>query len=86
MEGRPGGEDTLQNVRNPFVNMFSEVDLDGASPVRVRPGVGEWGPVNVPSTAQKKRMRIWVVLAFIASACLVCFLGYQFYQAIMGGA
>lgn len=36
---------------------------EGAAP-RVRPGLGEWGPKDVPTTRAKRRMR-WIALAAV---------------------
>lgn len=64
--------------------VFSDLDLTGDSPVRVRPEYGEWGPALVPGTAQKKRMRIWVVLAFLGSAAVLVTVGSYWYRLLMG--
>ena len=66
------------------VMTFSDLDLNGEAPVRVRGGVGEWGPAGVPSTASKKRQRIWVGLFFIIGVTVVCLLGWYFYRVLMG--
>ena len=35
----------------------SDLNLNVGAPPRVRPGMGEWGPQEVPTTRQKRRMR-----------------------------
>lgn len=63
---------------------FTNLDLNGASPVRVRPLYGEWGPAGVLSTAQKKRQRLTTGLMFVVGVAAVVLLGTYFYRAIMG--
>jgi hypothetical protein len=63
--------------------VFSDLDLDGDAPVRARPGVGEWGPQNVITTAQKKRQRIWAVLAFVVALCVIIAMGTFWYHELM---
>jgi type VI protein secretion system component VasF len=63
--------------------VFSDLNLNGEAPVRVRPEVGEWGPPDVISTASKKRQRIFVVLAFVAAVVAVCLLGWFWYDMLM---
>lgn len=64
--------------------MFSDLNLDGSAPVRVRPNVGEWGPVNVISTASKKRVRVWTSVIFVVALLVVVLLGRYFYRILMG--
>lgn len=64
--------------------MFSDLNLDGSAPVRARPNVGEWGPVNVISTAQKKRLRVWTSVIFLVALVVVVLLGRYFYRLVMG--
>lgn len=63
---------------------FTNLDLNGSAPVRVRPLYGEWGPAGVPSTAMKKRQRLKTGVAFVLGVAAVCLLGWYFYRAIMG--
>ena len=65
------------------VAVFSNLNLNGRTPLRVQPKVGVWGPEGVPTTRAKKRMRIWVSLAFVAALTLICVLGYFFYKALL---
>ena len=64
--------------------LFSNLDLNGATPPRVRPTLGEWGPLQVPTTRQKRRMRIWVGLALLATMIAVFLLGWYVYHAMTG--
>lgn len=49
---------------------------EGAAP-RVRPGLGEWGPREVPTTRAKRRMR-WIVLGLFVGIVAVL-VGYGYY-------
>lgn len=64
-----------------MVKIFSNLNLNGSTPPRVQPNLGEWGPEQVPSTKSKKRMRIFVSIALFV-AMLGCFLlgWYVYYQ------
>lgn len=64
--------------------IFSDLNLNGDAPVRVQPKVGEWGPLRVPTTAQKKKVRIQVSLAFSAAVVALFLLGNFFYKLLMG--
>lgn len=63
---------------------FTNLDLDGSAPVRVRPRVGEWGPAMVLTTAQKKRQRIKIGVFFVLAIVAICLLGWFFYRVLMG--
>lgn len=65
------------------MKIFSDLNLNGHTPPRVQPKVGEWGPLRVPSTAAKKRMRIWVSLAFVATWTAMSVLGGYIYKKMM---
>lgn len=63
---------------------FSNLNLNGRTPPRVQPVIGEWGPAKVPTTKQKKRMRIYVGIA-LPAAMLLCFLlGWYVYFLMTG--
>jgi hypothetical protein len=66
------------------LKIFSNLNLHGATPPRVQPSVGEWGPLKVQSTKQKKRMRIWVFLAFLGSLIAIFLLGWYVYYMMTG--
>ena len=70
---------TLDGMR-----IFTDLNLNGRSTTRVQPKVGEWGPEMVPSTAAKKRMRIWVSLVLVAGLIALFFLGRYFYKTLTG--
>jgi hypothetical protein len=63
---------------------FSDLNLNGATPPRVQPRLGEWGPELVPSTGQKRRMRIWVGLVLLGAMLAVFGLGWYVYHAMTG--
>ena len=66
------------------LKIFSNLNLHGATPPRVQPTLGEWGPLKVPTTKQKKRMRIWVSLALLGSLIAIFLLGWYVYYAMTG--
>lgn len=65
--------------------VFTDLSLDGQAPLRVQPGRGEWGPVDVPSTRRKRWVRILVPLVAVALATGVFFLG-RFFALLLIGA
>lgn len=64
--------------------IFSNLNLNGRTPPRVQPTVGEWGPDKVPSTKAKKRMRIWVGLALLGAMIAIFLLGWYVYHLMTG--
>jgi hypothetical protein len=66
------------------LKIFSNLNLHGPTPPRVQPSLGEWGPVKVPSTKQKRRMRIWVSLALFGSLLAIFLLGWYVYYLMTG--
>ncbi|MCL2490720.1 MAG: hypothetical protein FWF36_08405 [Propionibacteriaceae bacterium] len=62
----------------------SDLKLDGDAPVRVRPGVGEWGPVEVTTTSAKKRGRLIVPLLFVLALVVLIVVGFFWYKALHG--
>ena len=64
--------------------IFSNLNLNGPTPPRVQPVLGEWGPVKVPSTRQKKRMRIWVGLVLLGAMIAIFLLGWFVYYLMTG--
>lgn len=66
------------------MRITSDLNLNGTSPARAQPKVGEWGPVGVPTTRFKKWQRILIVLAFVAIGVALFFTGRYFYQALTG--
>ena len=64
--------------------IFSNLNLHRATPPRVQPRLGEWGPLKVPTTKQKKRMRIWVGLALLGALIAIFLLGWYVYYVMTG--
>ena len=64
--------------------IFSNLNLNGPTPPRVQPVLGEWGPANVPTTKQKRRMRIWVGLALLGAMLAIFLLGWYVYYSMTG--
>lgn len=60
----------------------SNLNLNEGSPPRVMPRIGEWGPLEVPATRAKRRMRWWVILITVAVAAAVVGYGYWIYTMI----
>ena len=64
--------------------VFSNLNLNGTTPPRVQPRLGEWGPDLVPTTRSKRRMRIWVGLALLGAMLAIVALGWFVYHAMTG--
>lgn len=60
--------------------LFSNLNLNGTVPSRVRPNISEWGPAGLPSTKQKKRVRWLVPSAFALIIVLIVIAECVFYQ------
>lgn len=65
------------------MRIFTDLNLHGNTPLRVQPGLGEWGPAEVASTRKKKHARILWILAFIAIIAALFFLGHYAYAMVM---
>jgi hypothetical protein len=63
---------------------FSDPDLHGDVPARVRPRLGEWGPALVPSTRSKRRQRVLVSIAFVVALVAVVATWWLFYWMMTG--
>ena len=63
---------------------FSDLNLNGPTPLRAQPRVGEWGPEMVPSTRWKKWARVLVPLIAVGLAVGVFFLARTFYLLLTG--
>lgn len=74
---RPG-HGTLGTV--PF---FTDLNLDGRTPIRVRPRLGEWGPRKVPSTRLKKVQRILAPIVFVLVLGALVGVGYYFFRVLI---
>ncbi len=60
----------------------SDLNLNVGAPPRVRPQLGEWGPREVPTTRQKRRMRWWTILAVIGVTAALVAYGYWMYTIL----
>ncbi|MCL2483289.1 MAG: hypothetical protein FWF43_07740 [Propionibacteriaceae bacterium] len=65
------------------MRIFTNLKLHGDTPLRVQPGVGEWGPSQVMTTKRKRRVRWMWVIAFVLIATLLFFFGHYVYTIIM---
>ncbi|MFV0428093.1 MAG: hypothetical protein ACK5KO_01485 [Arachnia sp.] len=66
------------------MRVFSQLNLNGATPLRAQPKVGDWGPSLVPTTRWKKWQRILVPIVAVAIAVGVFFLGRMFFLMMTG--
>ncbi len=60
----------------------SNLNLNEGAPPRVMPRIGEWGPLEVPATRAKRRMRWWVILILLGVAAAVVGYGYWIYTMV----
>ncbi|MGB7962593.1 MAG: hypothetical protein WCF12_06485 [Propionicimonas sp.] len=60
----------------------SNLNLNENAPPRVMPRVGDWGPLEVPATRQKRRMRWWVILILLAVLAVLVGYGYWVYTML----
>ena len=60
----------------------TNLNLNEGAPARVMPRIGEWGPLEVPATRQKRRMRWWVILTFVGVLAVTVGYGYWIYTMI----
>lgn len=65
------------------MRIFSDLNLNGAAPLRAQPKVGEWGPEQVPTTRRKKWQRVLVPVVSVALAVGLFFLARMFYLMLM---
>lgn len=66
------------------MRIFTNLDLNGHTPVRAQVGRGPWGPAGVPSTRWKKAQRILIPVVTVAVAVALFFLGRFFYLILTG--
>lgn len=64
----------------------SKLNLNAGAPPRVWPRLGEWGPAEVPSTRQKKRMRWWVGLGFVGASVVLFLYGWYIFTMMQSAA
>lgn len=74
----------MRRIAEGIRHIFSDLNLNGDTPVRVQPNLGEWSPLRVPTTAQKKRARFTVSFAAVGAAVALFVLGDFFYKTLMG--
>lgn len=77
---RSGSEPAPGTVKR----VFSDLNLSGSTPSRVRPKLGEWGPTEVPGTTAKKRQRFWVPFVFVAALLVLFATGWLNYYLLTG--
>nr|WP_245569933.1 hypothetical protein [Acidipropionibacterium thoenii] len=65
------------------VGIFTDLNLNGRTPVRVQPKIGEWGPAGVPSTRAKRIQRIIAPIAFVLVMAALGALFYYFYRILI---
>nr|WP_156190524.1 hypothetical protein [Cutibacterium acnes] len=61
--------------------------MDGQTPVRTRPRVGEeqWAPAAVPTTKRKKVQRVLAPIAFSVALAVLVGVGYYFFRILVVG-
>ncbi|WP_425308847.1 hypothetical protein AADG42_08830 [Ammonicoccus fulvus] len=59
---------------------FSDLDLNGRVPSRVRPAIGEWGPADLPSTNRKRWVRLFTPIIFVVVLGVLVGLAFYFGQ------
>lgn len=59
--------------------LWSNLNLNGTVPARVRPNIGEWGPQRLPSTKQKKRGRWLAPVIFTLALAVITLVGWYFW-------
>ncbi|MSS45534.1 hypothetical protein FYJ43_05650 [Cutibacterium sp. WCA-380-WT-3A] len=69
------------------MGLFTNLNLDGQTPVRTRPRVGDeqWAPAVVPTTKRKKVQRVLAPIAFCVALGVLVGVGYYFFRAIVVG-
>jgi type VI protein secretion system component VasF len=60
----------------------SNLNLNEGSPPRVMPTIGEWAPLEVPTTRKKRRARWWTLLALLVVLVAVVGYGYWVYRML----
>jgi hypothetical protein len=60
----------------------TNLNLNEGSAPRVIPGVGEWSPLEVRSTRNKKRQRLITILVFVIILIAVSLYGYWMYTML----
>ncbi|MDR2973519.1 MAG: hypothetical protein LBV00_02220 [Propionibacteriaceae bacterium] len=65
------------------MRVFTDLNLNADTPLRIQPESGQWGPVDVQATRRKKRNRWMWVVAFVVVAALLFLFGSWVYGMIM---
>ncbi len=65
------------------VRVLTNLDLHGTTPTRIQPEVGEWGPVEVMPTRNKRRARVLWIAAFVAVIVALFVFGHIVYDLVM---
>ena len=67
------------------MGFFTNLDLDGQTPERTRPRVGEkqWAPTGVPTTKRKKVQRVLAPIAFVVALAVLVGVGYYFFRILV---
>lgn len=61
----------------------SNLNLNQGAPPRVRPRIGEWGPLEVKPTKKKKRARWWAVVVLILVLAVLVGYGYWIHRILV---
>ena len=69
------------------MGFFTNLNLDGQTPGRTRPRVGEeqWAPAAVPTTKRKKVQRVLAPIAFSVALAVLVGVGYYFFRILVVG-
>ena len=69
------------------MGFFTNLNLDGQTPVRTRPRAGEeqWAPAAVPTTKRKKVQRVLAPIAFSVALAVLVGVGYYFFRILVVG-
>lgn len=69
------------------MGFFTNLNLDGQTPVRTRPRVGEeqWAPAAVPTTKRKKVQRVLAPIAFSVALAVLVGVGCYFFRILVVG-
>ena len=69
------------------MGFFTNLNLDGQTPVRTRPRVGEeqWAPAAGATTKRKKAQRVLAPIAFSVALAVLVGVGYYFFRIIVVG-
>ena len=67
------------------MGFFTNLNLDGQTPERTRPRVGEkqWAPNGVPTTKRKKVQRVLAPVAFVVALAVLVGVGYYFFRILV---